>query len=389
MNIFHVTTLYPQYIKEFESRNTRLDELSFDEHRALLYQDAFGWCDYLVRHLRNRGHTGTHVIANYSCLQRKWARENEHPNVASLSPHDILRRQVKASKPDVLFIDDCIAFPIEAVTALVESSPSIRAIVCYHGYVSRIERLVPRTALLLTCVGYAVPLWRELGYNAALLRHAFEPSVMERLPSDRHRYPLTFVGSCSPILHPERHLWLSRLAQELPELQIWTDSFDLSNRAQARTIAAALARGKLQPVWELVSSPLRSRSNRALYGLQMLARLRDSGITLNFNGHFTLSKPVSANMRLFEACGVGTCLVTGATEDLSEIFEPDREVVSYCDTAECIDKIRWLLDHPVEAREIGRCAQARVFREHTFSHRAEELESLIENHLRLHGRAIT
>ena len=59
--------------------------------------------------------------------------------------------------------------------------------------------------------------------------------------------------------------------------------------------------------------------------------LRDSRITLNHHGNV----PAFANnLRLYEATGVGTLLITDWKPDLHEVFEPGKEVVAYRSTGE-------------------------------------------------------
>jgi spore maturation protein CgeB len=113
----------------------------------------------------------------------------------------------------------------------------------------------------------------------------------------------------------------------------------------------------------------------AVYGLEMFQTLRDSRVT--FNNHIDLSAASASNMRLFESTGVGTCLLTDRKPNLPSLFEPDREVVAYGSTEECVEKVRWLLEHEAEREEIARAGQARVLREHTFAHRAPRLDALI------------
>ena len=78
-------------------------------------------------------------------------------------------------------------------------------------------------------------------------------------------------------------------------------------------------------------------------------------------------------MRLFEATGVGTCLLTDWKQNLSEIFAPDLEVTTYKTAEECVDKVKWLLDHPKERKAIAEAGQARTLKEHTFEQRAAQM----------------
>ena len=107
----------------------------------------------------------------------------------------------------------------------------------------------------------------------------------------------------------------------------------------------------------------------------MFQVLRDSRIS--FNSHIDISPRSASNMRLFEATGVGSCLITDWKENLSDIFEPESEVVTYRSAEECVEKVRWLLDHPKEREQIAAQGQARTLKDHTFARRAELLDELL------------
>jgi spore maturation protein CgeB len=386
MRTLHVATLYPRYIADFERRHPELKGLSLAHHQAALYADGFAEADHLVRHLAGRGHQATRIFSNYGSLQAKWMREHRAPGGSTASGFQIVLEQVRASRAEMLVIEDCYAFPPARVRALLEVAPSIRGVACQHGLEGDIRQLVPEEALLLTPAAHLADEWRRAGYHTALVRHAFEPRVLEALGPPGASSPLTFIGNCSPLSHPERHAWLRVLADGLPELQIWTDSFDIPTRSLLRSVLAALARNRAHRVWDHFASPLRRRAHGALYGLRMLGQLRDSLVTLN--RHISLSRPSAANMRLYEATGVGACLVTDAREDMADVFAPDAEVVTYGGAAECLEKVRWLLDHPARAREIAQSGQRRTLREHTYERRAAQVEELFLTHLRDRGRRL-
>lgn len=82
-------------------------------------------------------------------------------------------------------------------------------------------------------------------------------------------------------------------------------------------------------------------------------------------------------MRLFEITGVGGCMLTDQKSNLASLFEPDRECVVYESADECVEKARYLLDHPDEARKIGQAGRARTLSEHTYAHRAPRFDALV------------
>jgi spore maturation protein CgeB len=82
--------------------------------------------------------------------------------------------------------------------------------------------------------------------------------------------------------------------------------------------------------------------------------------------------------RVFEAAGAGACLITDAWQGIEEFLEPGREVLVAHDGQEVADIVRDL--DPVEARRIGDAAIERMLAEHTYGHRAEQLEGILAVH---------
>jgi spore maturation protein CgeB len=75
---------------------------------------------------------------------------------------------------------------------------------------------------------------------------------------------------------------------------------------------------------------------------------------------------------------VGSCLLTDDKPNLRDLFEPDAEVVTYQNAAECIEKARYLLEHEEHRKAIAIAGQRRILRQHTFAQRAQEVVHLAE-----------
>jgi spore maturation protein CgeB len=80
--------------------------------------------------------------------------------------------------------------------------------------------------------------------------------------------------------------------------------------------------------------------------------------------------------RVFEAAGAAACLITDAWIGLEQFLEPGREVLVAHDGAQVAQHVRELTAS--RAREIGQAAYRRVLSEHTYAHRAAQLETLLE-----------
>jgi spore maturation protein CgeB len=95
------------------------------------------------------------------------------------------------------------------------------------------------------------------------------------------------------------------------------------------------------------------------------------------NCHIDLAGEYADNMRLFEAPGMGALLVTDWKVNLGEIYRVGDEVVAYRTPDECLELVEYYLTHEDERAAIARAGQARTLREHTYAHRAQELEKIM------------
>lgn len=80
--------------------------------------------------------------------------------------------------------------------------------------------------------------------------------------------------------------------------------------------------------------------------------------------------------RVFEAAGAAACLITDAWEGLEMFFEPGTEMLVARNGDEVAEHVRAL--DTETARRVGRAAYARVLAEHTYAHRAAQLDALLE-----------
>jgi spore maturation protein CgeB len=99
------------------------------------------------------------------------------------------------------------------------------------------------------------------------------------------------------------------------------------------------------------------------------------------NRHIDVAEKYANNMRLYEATGVGTLLLTDAKSNFGDLFEPGREAVTYGSEDELVEMIRHFLEHDDERGRIARAGQKRTLREHTYEHRMRELETILSRYL--------
>jgi spore maturation protein CgeB len=108
----------------------------------------------------------------------------------------------------------------------------------------------------------------------------------------------------------------------------------------------------------------------------MYQALRRSKITLN--SHIDMAGREAGNMRLFEATGVGTFLLTDFKDNLHTLFAPDREVAIWRSVGDCLAAIDRALGDAESRAAIALAGQARTMAQHTYRHRAAEILSFVE-----------
>lgn len=79
------------------------------------------------------------------------------------------------------------------------------------------------------------------------------------------------------------------------------------------------------------------------------------------------------NCTLFEAAGCGAFQIADWKPSLPELFEPEREIVTFRTRQELKDKVDYYLAHPLERQEIASRALARAHREHTYEVRIHKM----------------
>lgn len=73
------------------------------------------------------------------------------------------------------------------------------------------------------------------------------------------------------------------------------------------------------------------------------------------------------NVRTFEAAGAGAFVLTDYKVGLADLFELDREIVTFDDAGDLLQKLEHYLDDEALRRRIAEGARARALRDHTYA----------------------
>ena len=100
---------------------------------------------------------------------------------------------------------------------------------------------------------------------------------------------------------------------------------------------------------------------------------------LNINRGSMARYGFSPPTRVFEAAGAGACLITDQWEGIELFLEPGRQVLVAASGDGVADHLEQLT--PGRARAIGQAAGKRILSEHTYAHRANQLEQVLAGNL--------
>jgi spore maturation protein CgeB len=99
------------------------------------------------------------------------------------------------------------------------------------------------------------------------------------------------------------------------------------------------------------------------------------GMVLNINRDSMADYGFSPPTRVFEAAGSGACLITDEWEGIESFLKPGQEVLVAGDGGQIARHLTQTT--PEEARRIGKAALERVLSEHTYAHRAAQVEEIL------------
>lgn len=398
--------IYPQtYLRDFYEKRPELKNQTYSVQHAALIEDCFGSADFWTKAFEKLGYETTDIIANAEFLQASWAKENDVAFDKNEEPFKVAAAQIKKFRPDVLLVADYSTVTAEFLRNIRRECPSIRLILGWCGAPYKDLSIIREWDVALSCVPELVAEFRAQNLRSFHINHAFAPRILDKIDTESPpNADFAFIGSI--VKQNQFHVERERLLLELVEktdLQIWSDvkrpSFrrrsENSARRKAREIVSAardagisekllnnlplvrkVAKWDAPPIsGQFIDERIARRTRPPIFGIEMFQQLRDARVI--FNNHIDISPVSASNMRLFETTGIGTCLLTDWKENISDLFEPDVEVLTYRSAAECAEKVKYVLEHETERRRIAEAGQLRTLREHTFENRTVEIDKII------------
>ncbi|HXF61715.1 MAG TPA: glycosyltransferase [Caldilineaceae bacterium] len=220
------------------------------------------------------------------------------------------------------------------------------------------RRLIPRYDLILTYGGGGPVVDAYLSYGARAcypIYNAADPETHHPAPPDPR-----FMGVCGFLGH------------RLPDREQRVEEFFLKPAARLPEKRFLLGGNAwedkpMPPNVEYLGYVSTNDHNAFNSSLQTV---------LNINRASMARYGFSPPTRVFEVAAAGGCLITDAWEGIELFLEPGREVLVAADGDAVADYLSWLT--PGQARAIGAMARRRILAEHTYRHRAVQVQRILD-----------
>jgi len=397
---------------------------SYDEQMASLFQLKYLYSDSFSRSIRNLGQEAFDIVWDLELVQKQWATENGIDTSSDGWQTAVLIDQLRTMQPEVVYFQGTeLAIPgrpnrqlpsINWPVLIKQEIPSVKLVMMYSGFPSRGDRITG-VDILLSGPPHVVDHYKRMGYKPILCYHAFDSEVLESLAAEDQKSAalgmFTFVGSARA---PESRYWILKQLMRNTDINVWIDeppamgvteaikSSWVSTLSVVRNILSenikkyrklntsnsllqldSLARVSNRWLYALPARPLKSmypsKCHGAVRGLEYYRVLQQSKIT--FNKHTDHVYDSVGNMRMFEATGVGTCLLTDSGSNIRDLFEPDAEVVTYSSSEEAIEKAKFLLENEETRMSIAKNGNTRTLKDHTIENRCNLVDEIIQRSL--------
>jgi spore maturation protein CgeB len=328
----------------------------------------------IVRAMHERGHEVTFYEPD--AFDRQKHRDMDDPPWAKVvvysaqSEDEVLRTVERARGADLVVKASGVGVHDELLERAVLDRQSHDTLVAFwdvdapatldrvHGNAADPFRpLIPRYDIVLTYGGGEPVRQAYLGLGArecVPIYNALDPSTHHPVPPDaRFEGDLGFLGNRLPDREARVEEFFLKAAAQLPDRQMLLGGSGWGDKAL----------------------PANVRYLGHVYTADHNAFNCTPRAVLNVSRESMARYGFSPATRVFEAAGAAACLITDAWEGLETFFEPEQEVLVARSGDEVAEQVRAL--ETARARAIGQAAFRRVLAEHTYAHRAAQLDAVL------------
>ncbi len=404
---------YPQVINNFERKQNCLN-LNYSVHLKKFLDEYNIETPGFSKKMLLMGNPSNDIIYNYYDLQIKWQKENNISLDQELSFQDklyfIFEKQISHLKPEIIFFRTQPLFDSKKIINLKEKFKFIKKIICHNGFPSKNLKNID---LIFSSSPALNDFYKNQGLKSTLLYHSFDENILSKVNNNTKKDNIIFCGQTGDTKsahYKTRFDYLNDLlSHDFPINCHSSEFFENPNKIISNNLKQNIRNSLIKLFGNKLKSTLRKiniklKNNKIynfiedintyenrkkylhnfwpnkifepLYGIDMYNKLYNCNITLNIHTDILIEN--CGNYRMFEATGLGSCLITEHKENIKDLFEPDNEVVTYKSLEELKDKLR-ILDNDKElCKKISDQGQKKTLNYHTLNSRLEFVDKEIK-----------
>ena len=401
MKIAFLSSIYPKHAQLIYRENPTLRNKSSEEQMEFIRWHALSSYVNWIGYLKDKNCKVLQFHYNLGYLEAQWAKEN---NLFYSGKNRILKiglEKLKKFQPDLIYCSSPDYYvSCGFLNELLDSLSRKPKLIAWYGANCGDEEGFRFFDLTLSNSKHLINSLRKIKINSEYLQHSFDPIILDRIKSKSNKVNrIGFFGNLDTS-HDfnNRTKLLQKLSSttklldvhgtiEKPIFSARTKHFYIKSRHKLSKLVERVLptskirywsdKGNLPPSPWQVEKKFFNSIKKPLYGQEMLEKLSHYQIAFNFHNKHTGNN--ACNMRLFEATGVGCCLLTDHKSDIRSLFEPDAEVVTFNNYDDAITKAKYLVENPLIAKQIALAGQKRTLSEYSSKKQVDQLFSYFNN----------
>ena len=370
MKILKFDSIHPlDCLKDIQESSNSLEQMSRVEYLEKLINTRINYSDFYTYNLGKCGWSGEEFFMNDPVYLEKVAKElyssrylgkiiqeNIKDKIRPVNNRwkkRVISDYIHEYKPDVIF---------------VREYSEIESIFWYNKFrkkcllVNRIAAPVseiwnPRCwDLIYTSTEIYKSFFQLQNVNSIINPNGFDERVLKELPETNKARNLVFIGGLGGPFFKQRTAIIKEISAEV-DLEWWGYGREFID-----------SKTRLFSSWKGLAA-----------GMKMFSITKESRIALN--DYIDIASGSAVNQRIFEVLGIGTFLLTRESKNLKKDFPKDI-FVTYQQTKDCVDKIKYFLKNENEREEIAQCGQKFILENYSYSKlmkvMGQQLESAYE-----------
>ena len=374
--------------------------MSYDQQYKFIKDETICSMGEWPKYLKTLGFESIMLCRNNFVLQNTWCIENDYTPQSNDIEFEIILEQTKRFNPDILFVFGASYYDQNnRLDIITNNCTSIKKRICWYGAPEGNEKIFGQYDLVLTNSIFLRDSIRKKGGKSERLDHAFEPEIIKAIKKKPKINKVCFIGSLIPgnEWHNKRINYLEALAENF-DVQIYSNVNQLSFRNKLLKQALGIRQRTSNLIAKYTStnsvfknyanpdnlpkfsflddSPINNKIKNPIYGIEMLQKLSEFRVT--FNMHVAQTGNYACNIRLLEATGVGTCLITDKKIGNTSFLSIFNKYCAYDSKKDMIKKTDQLLSNNLLNNQISEKLQQQTITKHNTKNQFDRLNNYLK-----------